>query len=182
MRQDLFDLVDALLKKDEALGLESQRLLQNDHKSYIRNGLTATAGYQRDRYKQIQMRLSELSMNFLKNLNEESGGIWFTLDELNGVPEDVIDTLKKGGAENDGKLWLTFKDPDLFPTLKYATNAETRKRLFIGNENKCNQNAPLLQEIIQLRDEAARILGYDSHAEFMIEDKMAKLPKTVNDF
>ena len=182
MRQDVFDLVDAVLKKNEALDPESRRLLEKDHKSYIRNGLNVPAGPQRDRFKEIKKRLSELSTDFQKNLNEESGGVWFTLDELDGVPGDVLDTLKKGEADNEGKLWLTFKYPDLFPTLKYATNAETRKRLFIDNENKCNQNVPLFRETLLLRDEAARILGYNNHAEFRIEDKMAKLPKTVNDF
>jgi metallopeptidase MepB len=182
MRQDVFDLVDAVLKKKEELDPESQRLLEKDHKGYIRNGLNVPAGSQRDRFKDIKKRLSELSIAFQKNLNEENGGLWFTLEQLEGVPDDVTTTLKKGEGENKGKVWLTFKYPDLFPTLKYAKNAETRKKLFIENENKCNQNVPLFRETILLRDEAARILGYKNHAEFRIEDKMAKLPKTVDDF
>jgi metallopeptidase MepB len=182
MRQDVFDLVDAVLKKKEELDPESQRLLEKDHKGYIRNGLNVPAGPQRDRFKDIKKRLSELSIAFQKNLNEENGGLWFTLEQLEGVPDDVVTTLKKGEGENEGKVWLTFKYPDLFPTLKYAKNAETRKKLFIENENKCNQNVPLFRETILLRDEAARILGYKNHAEFRIEDKMAKLPKTVDDF
>ncbi|KAF2705625.1 zincin [Pleomassaria siparia CBS 279.74] len=182
MRQDVFDLVDAVLKKGEKLEPESLRLLEKDHKGYIRNGLNVPAGPKRDRFKEIKKRLSELSLAFQKNLNEENGGLWFTPKQLDGVPDDVITTLKKGEGENEGKLWLTFKYPDLFPTLKYANNAETRKLLFIENENKCNQNAPLFRETILLRDEAARILGYKNHAEFRIEDKMAKLPKTVDDF
>ncbi|KAF2787398.1 zincin [Melanomma pulvis-pyrius CBS 109.77] len=182
MRQDVFDLVDAVLKKKESLDPESQRLLEKDHKSYIRNGLNVPAGPQRDRFKEIKKRLSELSIAFQKNLNEESGGLWFTIDDLEGVPDDVITTLKKGDGEHEGKVWLTFKYPDLFPTLKYANKAETRKELFIQNENKCNQNVPLFRETVLLRDEAARILGYKNHAEFRIEDKMAKLPKTVDDF
>ena len=181
MRQDLFDLVEAVLKKNELLDPESRRLLEIKHKSYILKGLNLPAGHQQN-LKQINVRLSKLIADFRGNLNEESGGIWFTLNELDGVPGDVIDTLKKGGVENEGKFWLTFKDPHMVPTLKYATNAETRKRLFIGNENKCNQNVPLFREIVLLRDEAARILGYDSHADRMIGGMMAKLPKTVNDF
>jgi len=182
MREDVFKLVDAVLKKGEALDPESQRLLEKDHKSYIRNGLNVPTGPIRDRFKEIKKRLSEISIAFQKNLNEEQGGIWFTKDELDGVPEDVVNGLKKGEGENEGKLWLTFKYPDLFPTLKYATNAETRRRVFVDNENKCNDNVPLFREAILLRDEAARILGYNNHAEFRIEDKMAKLPKTVDDF
>ncbi|KAH9869085.1 hypothetical protein J1614_008162 [Plenodomus biglobosus] len=182
MREDVFNLVDAVLKKGEQLDPESQRLLEKDHKSFIRNGLSLPAGEKRDRFKEIKQRLSQISIAFSKNLNEENGGLWFTPDELDGVPDDVLSGLKKGEGENEGKLWLTFKYPDLFPTLKYATNAETRKTVFVANENKCPENVALFREAILLRDEAARILGYDSHAQFRIEDKMAKTCKTVDDF
>ncbi|KAI8931158.1 hypothetical protein NX059_011511 [Plenodomus lindquistii] len=182
MREDVFNLVDAVLKKGEKLDPESQRLLEKEHKSYIRNGLSLPAGEKRDRFKEIKQRLSQISIAFGKNLNEENGGLWFTPEELDGVPEDVVSGLKKGEGENEGKLWLTFKYPDLFPTLKYATNAETRKTVFVANENKCPENVALFREAILLRDEAARILGYDNHAQFRIEDKMAKTTKTVDDF
>jgi metallopeptidase MepB len=182
MREDVFELVNAVLQKKEPLDPESQRLLEKDHKSYIRNGLNLPAGPKRDRFKEIKQRLSAISIEFQKNLNEEQGGIWFSKAELDGVPEDVVDGLKAGEGDNEGKLWLTFKYPDLFPTLKYATNAATRKRVFVENENKCNDNVPLFREAILLRDEAARLLGYSNHAEFRIEDKMAKTPKTVDDF
>ncbi|KAF2113429.1 thimet oligopeptidase [Lophiotrema nucula] len=181
MREDVFKLIDAVLQRKEELDPESQRLLEKDHKSYIRNGL-GLAGPQRDRFKEIKKRLSEISITFQKNLNEEAGGIWFTPEELHGVPEDLVSSLKKGEGENEGKLWLTFKYPDLFPTQKYATNAQMRQKLFVENENKCNQNVPLFKEAVVLRDEAARLLGYNNHAEFKIEDKMAKTPKTVDDF
>jgi metallopeptidase MepB len=182
MREDVFNLVDAVLKNKENLDPESQRLLEKDHKTFIRNGLSLPAGPKRDRFKEIKQRLSQISIAFQKNLNEENGGLWFTPDELAGVPEDVISNLKKGEGENEGKLWLTFKYPDLFPTLKYATNPQTRKKVFVENENKCNQNVPLFREAILLRDEGARLLGYDNHAQFRIEDKMAKTTKTVDDF
>lgn len=182
MREDIFKLVDAVLKKNESLDPESRRLLEKEHQSFIRNGLGLPAGPQRDRFKEIKKRLSLISIEFGKNLNEEDGGIWFTPEELDGVPEDVVSGLKKGEGENEGKLRLTFKYPDLFPTMKYAKNPETRKQVMIQNENKCNQNVPLFQEAIVLRDEAARLLGYPSHAAFRIEDKMAKTPKTVDDF
>jgi len=178
MREDVFKLVDALSKKGEELDAESQRLLEKEHKSYIRNGLNLPAGPKRDRFKEIKMRLSQLSIEFNKNLNEEKGGIWFTKEELDGVPEDVVDLLKK----EDGRYWLTFKYPDLFPTLKYAKNAATRRKVFVANENKVNQNVPLFREAMLLRDEMARLLGYHTFAEFVIEDKMMKSAKKVDDF
>lgn len=180
MREDVFQLVDAVLKKGESLDPESQRLLEKDHKSYIRNGLNLPKGPKRDRFKEIKLRLSQLGIEFSKNLNEEKGGIWFSKEQLAVVPSDVVDLLKT--REEDGKYFLTFKYPDLFPTLKYATNVETRKKVFVANENKVNQNVPLFREAILLRDEMARLLGYPTYAEFVIEDKMMKSAKKVDDF
>ena len=182
MREDVFRLVDAALKKDEKLEPESRRLLEKEYKDYIRNGLGLPAGPKRDRFKEIKKRLSLISIEFQKNLNEEDGGLWFTRQELDGVPEDVLAGLKKGEGENEGKLRLTFKYPDLFPAMKYAKNGDVRKQVMIANENKCNQNVPLFREAILLRDEAARLLDYPSHAAFRLEDKMAKTPQTVNSF
>lgn len=158
MREDVFHLVDAVYENsglraarekdreaniDDALatsvGLndaESARFLDKERKSYIKNGLGLPVGPPRDRFKEIKKRLSQIQIAFQKNLNEENGGLWFTAEELDGVPEDVLDGLQKGTGENEGKLRLTFKYPDLFPTLKFAKNADTRRKLFVENENK----------------------------------------------
>ncbi|KAI1497240.1 peptidase family M3 [Biscogniauxia marginata] len=186
MREDVYNLVEAAFQaqksKEPGLDPESLRLLEKERKGYVRNGLGLPKGPQRDRFKEIKKRLSQVAIQFQKHLNEENGGLWFTKEELDGVPEDVVEGLEKGTGENEGKVKLSFKYPDLFPTLKFAKNPETRKKLFIANENKCNQNVPLFKETLLLRDEAARLLGYSNHAAFRIEDKMAKLPETVNTF
>ncbi|KAK0636690.1 peptidase family M3-domain-containing protein [Bombardia bombarda] len=181
--QDKDRLIDDALAKTAGLeNAESARLLERERKNYIKNGLGLPEGPQRDRFKEIKKRLSQVQIAFQKNLNEEDGAIFFTPEQLDGVPQDVLDGLEKGTGENEGKLRLSFKYPDLLPTLKFAKNPETRKKLFIENENKCNQNVPLFKEAILLRDEGARLLGYPDHASFRIEDKMAKTPKTVLDF
>lgn len=158
MREDVFRLVDAVyqasglkeakekaednliddkLAKELGLdGAESASLLDKERKSYIKNGLGLATQEQKDRFKEIKKRLSQIQIQFTKNLNEENGGIWFTPEQLDGVPKDVLDGLEKGTGENEGKLKLSFKYPDLFPTLKFAKNPETRKKLFIENENK----------------------------------------------
>jgi metallopeptidase MepB len=184
MREDIFELVSAVFKspgtKAVDVDAESTRLLEKAYKDYIRNGL-ALKGEQRGRFKDIKKELSLLGIDFSKRLNEENGGIWFTLEELNGVPQDVLSGLAKGeiGSENEGKVRLTFKYPDLFPTMKYAVNPETRKKVFLGNENKCNENSVLFKKAIVLRDEKARLLGFRNHAEFILEEKMAKKPEKV---
>jgi metallopeptidase MepB len=140
MREDIFVLVDAAWKKAQegASGLdgESLRLLEKERKSYIRNGLGIEKGEKRDRFKEIKKRLSTIQIEFQKNLNEENGGIWFTKKELEGVPEDVLETFEKGTGEHEGKLRFTFKYPDLFPTLKFALDSSIRQKVFVENENK----------------------------------------------
>ncbi|KAL9053291.1 MAG: hypothetical protein Q9162_004842 [Coniocarpon cinnabarinum] len=183
LREDVFKRVDGALKADQKdLDPESKRLLEKDHKSYVRNGLGIPAGPKRDRFKEIKKRLSDISITFQKRLNEENGALFFTREELDGVPPDLVDNFEPGSGENEGKLRVTFKYPDLFPVSKYAKNADIRQKLFISNENKCNDNAPLFKETIELRDEAARLLGYRNHAAFRIEDKMAKTPEWVDGF
>lgn len=136
MREDIYKLVEAAYQRKEQLDPESQRLLEKERKSYIRNGLGIPEGKERERFKEIKKRLSQISILFSKNLNEEDGGIWFTREQLEGVPEDVLGGLEKGTGENERKIRLTFKYPDLFPTLKSALDAETRKSVFVQNENK----------------------------------------------
>ncbi len=126
MREDVFKLVDAIHKggKGEALDGESKRLLEKEWKGYIRMGLGIEKGPKRDRFKEIKKRLSQIQIEFQKNLNEENGGLWFTRKELEGVPTDVLDGLEKGTDQNDGKLLLSFKYPDLFPHVEVCAGCE----------------------------------------------------------
>lgn len=123
-----------------------------------------------------------MAISFQKALNEENGGLWLTSEHLDGMPRDVVSGLKKGEGENEGKVRLTFKYPDVLPAFDYVKDAEVRKTIFMANKNKCNTNAPLFKEAIVLPDEAARILGYSDHASFHVEDKMAKSTDTVHNF
>ncbi|KAI5289405.1 hypothetical protein KEM55_008824, partial [Ascosphaera atra] len=187
MRQDLFERVKAVVADKEAVAKldgEDQRVLQKEYREFLRNGL-GLQGEERERFKEIKRRLSAIQNAFQKNLTEENGGLWFTREEMDGVPDDVIDGLKVGtkeDGENEGKLFVTFKYPDLFPTLKYATNSETRRKLMVENERKMPANVPLFKEAIVLRDEAARLLGYPNHAAFKVETKMAKTAENVDKF
>ena len=104
MCEDVFKLVDTVLRKKEKLDLESQRLLEKDHKEYIWNSLGLSAGLQRDRFKEIKKRLSQISIIFQKNLNKEKDGDWFIPEQLSDVLEDISSILEKGKGENAGKL------------------------------------------------------------------------------
>ena len=176
--EGLFELVEAVAKKSEFLEPEDQRLLERYRRDYLRNGLGISLE-KRNRFKGIQRQLFKLTSEFEKNLREENAGHWFNLSELAGVSADLISSLDKGTGKNEGKVLSTFSFPHLFGVLKYATNSETRQTYYTASENKCPANIPVFKEIMILRQEAAELLGYASHAAFRIEEKMAKSPETV---
>ncbi|KAG8531712.1 uncharacterized protein KY384_003344 [Bacidia gigantensis] len=182
MREDIFRLIRAVYEKKEQLDPEDTKLIEESYKGYIRQGMGLPAGAKRDRFKEIQLKLGNLTTDFDRNLAEEKGGVWFTPEELKGVPQDVVGSWDKGTGENEGKLKMDFAYPSYFPTVKYAQNAETRHRAYVGNSNKMPNNEGIFLQVVSLRDEAARLLGYPNHATLKIENKMAKKPKIVNDF
>jgi metallopeptidase MepB len=139
MREDVFKVVDAAYatRDSQKLDKESLHILEKARQSYIRNGLRLE-GPKRDRFKEIQEKLSQLQIKGQKNLNEEKGAIWFTPEQLEGVPADDIDVekLEKGTGENEGKVKLSFKYNHFFPLIKYAKDAETRHRYTVAEANK----------------------------------------------
>jgi metallopeptidase MepB len=178
----LFKLVDAAIKKKEMLDPESQQLLENEYQSYIDSGLGIPPGPQRTRFKEITERLAELKVLFLRNLYEEDGGLWLTLENLTNVPDDFRSRLIPGEGTNEVKLYLTFKPPDLVPALEYIDDCEVRKTIFIANENKCRDNEPFFREAVILRDEAARLLAYPDWASYKTSDKIAQNTTFVVNF
>ncbi|KAF3922778.1 Saccharolysin [Arthrobotrys entomopaga] len=182
MREDIFKLVNAVYKKTPSgISPEGKRLLEKLNKDFIRMGLELE-GDKRARFKEIKKELSFLSIDFSKTLNEENGGNWFTEAQLKGVPKDVVDLLKTEEQDGVKKYFLTYKYPDLFPTLKFDVDAAVREKVFVGNENKCPSNLERFDKTIRLRHEKAQLLGHPSHASFVLEEKMAKSPSNVNSF
>lgn len=176
------DLFDAIFKRGDQLDPESQRLLEVYRKGYLVSGLGLPEGPSRIRFDEIQARVIEIITEFQNNLNTNNEVVWLTPKELDGVPKDTISNLEKGTGANNGKLKLLLKGREPSLALRFATNADTRQKIYLAIENKCKENVPLFKEAVVLRDEAARLLGYKSHAHLMIEDAMLKTPEAVNDF
>jgi metallopeptidase MepB len=183
MREDLFRLVDAVFGKKEELDVEDRHYLTKQRQEYIRNGLDLPAGTQRERFKEIKVRLNELSSEFRKNLNEEKGEMWMLPEDLEGMPDDFMSELDKAeDGEHAGKVRIDFENPKSDMIFGQAKKGETRLRYSMATSQECKDNVPIFREVMLLRDEAARLLGYPNHATFRLEAKMAKNPKTVNDF
>ncbi|ATY67372.1 metallopeptidase MepB [Cordyceps militaris] len=186
MREDIFQRVNTVYQNREAAGLDPEALniVEKEHKRYSNNGLLLPAGVARDRFKEIQLELSRLTIEARNNSNSETGGIFFTAEELAGVPETAVNVseLEKGTGENEGKFKVGFKPNVSVPLMEHATRPETRRDYYIAKENKLNINTPLFRQILLLRDEAARLVGYQDHASLKISEKMAKTAENVNSF
>ncbi|KAJ5010523.1 Saccharolysin [Colletotrichum sp. SAR 10_99] len=183
-RQDIFNLIDAVYKhrNNERLDPESIRFLEDEHREYSRNGLGLEPGHSQVRFKQIQNRIIQIEAEFGKNLNEENSCLWLTPAALGGVSQNFVDALEKGAGKNEGKLRVSMADTDVFAVCGFAENPDIRRQVFLANETKCGSNVPLFNELIVLRDEAARMLGYSNHASFQMQNSMAKSPEAVETF
>ncbi|KAH9820636.1 metallopeptidase MepB [Melampsora americana] len=179
-RMDVYKALLAAQKATDVSSLdpESKRLLERLILERTRFGLNLE---EKDRlqFGELKKEISNLAIDFSKNQNEETGKIWFTPAELEGVPEDILSGFTKS---DDGKLAMTFKTPDYVPVIKFAKNPLTRKRAFEGYENRTAMNVPIMDKILALRRKAAHILKKDNWASYVLEPKMAHDVKTVDDF
>ncbi|KAA1469830.1 metallopeptidase MepB [Dentipellis sp. KUC8613] len=185
MRLDVFEAKLAAEKNIKASGrklnAEEQRLVDKMILEGKRAGL-ALPEKERDELKALKKELSQVCLEFSKNFNEENGVVSFTLEELKGVPADVVSGYTKR-TENGKELYdVTHKTPDIFPLFKYAENPETRRRAHESYDDRLAINVPLLDRALELRRKCAALLGYKTWADFVTEVKMIKSGKGVEDF
>ncbi|GAA6017292.1 hypothetical protein JCM11491_000619 [Sporobolomyces phaffii] len=185
MRLDVYEaLLDAERHtRDHQVKLdpEETRLLERMILDRKRSGLGLDKD-KRDALFDLKKRIMRLEIDFSKTCNEEQGFILFTKEELEGVPQEVLDGFEKVEEQGIEKYKMTYKTPDYSPVIKQAINPLTRKRANQGYEAKTEQNAPLLSEIVRLRKEAVALLGYASHSDWVLEVNMNKTPGRVLEF
>eukprot|EP00824_Muranothrix_gubernata_P014549 TRINITY_DN30183_c0_g3_i1.p1 TRINITY_DN30183_c0_g3~~TRINITY_DN30183_c0_g3_i1.p1 ORF type:complete len:773 (+),score=151.99 TRINITY_DN30183_c0_g3_i1:328-2646(+) len=181
MRVDLYKAVQSYASKGEKLEGEDERLLTWMMRDFRRNGL-ALNPEQQQQLKEVKKRVSDLQISFQQNLNEDTTTLTFTTEELEGMPDDFIEALGKSETHENARI-VTLKYPHLYPILMFAKHEETRRRMEFANSSKCmKENIPILEEVLKHRYAMAKMLGYDSWADFTLEIRMAKSPQTVNKF
>lgn len=160
---------------DEKYGVGSVKLCEDIYKGYKRMGFDLPKTKQKE-IKEIIKRLSKLSIDFSKNIDEYRDYILCNKEELRGLPENFIKTLEK----INGKYKITLDYPSIGPFLQYAESREKRKELNDKNYKKGGpQNLKLLSQIVELRDKKAKILGYKNHLDYRVENRMSKSEKAV---
>lgn len=177
-REDLYAALKSYAARGERLSGEDARLLERQLRDFRRAGLELPKE-RRAAVLALRKELVELEARFSRNINEYKDHAAFEPSQLAGLPEDFVARLEREG----GKLKVGLDYPDYFPFMDNARDAGARKIL----EGKFNNrampdNLPILDEVLAKRQEAARLLGYKTHAHFVIETRMAKDPGTVRDF
>lgn len=182
-RSDLYLLLTVAKKTQEKLDPEEEYYLDQKLANMIKNGASLPSNGFRERFKDISLRIDELSSICEKTLRRNTGGMWCSPEELSGLPEGVLRALKPGevNSENNGKVWLGLGRNHLNLCLKYCQNADTRKRAFIGSENKCLESVNAFKELVARRAELAELLNYSCFADYKSQNKMMSLD-AVNDF
>ncbi|KAJ2330066.1 metalloendopeptidase, partial [Coemansia sp. RSA 2681] len=164
-----------------SLDPENCRLVEKMELAFRRHGL-ALDKERREHLGTIRMRLSELAITFNRNINEGDRRAVFTCDELEGLPSDFFEGRATEAVDGKEGFVVTTKYPDIIPIMRLAKREETRERMFVVRNQRCPDNVAIMQETVNLRLEAAQLLGYKSHAEFVLEEKMAKSPTPVLEF
>ncbi|KPK03239.1 MAG: peptidase M3 [Gemmatimonas sp. SG8_28] len=184
--QALFDRIRTVYESDEAKTLrpDQQRLLQLVYDRFARNGATLT-GEDKQRYAEINQRLAELHTQFANNvLADEEGYVTYLTDEqLGGLPESFVRAAAAAAAERgrDGEYAITNTRSSMDPFLTFSDERDLREAIWRtyysrGDNADEHDNNAVIPEILQLRHERVRLLGYENYAAWRLENRMAKTP------
>jgi peptidyl-dipeptidase Dcp len=169
------------------LNPEQKFLLENLYKAFIRNGANLNQQDQ-DTLKVLNKKLSVLSVEFSQNVLAETNKyiMYVNKEDLAGLPESVIsaaaETAKASGQE--GKWAFITQRPSMFPFLTYSPNRNLRRQIYSAYTNRGNNgnefdNNKVLADLVRLRAQRAKLLGYKTHSHIVLEPRMAKVPENV---
>jgi peptidyl-dipeptidase Dcp len=189
---DLFNKVEVIYKQKESLDLnpEQSRLLEKRYKSFSRNGANLP-DEKKEKLREIDKELSTLSLKFGENVLAETNTFEMFLtneSDLAGLPEGAKEAAKTMAEAKGKEGWLITLDyPSYIPFITYADNRELRKKLALafgskGFHGDDFDNQDIVLKIATLRYHRAQLLGYASHADYVLEERMAEAPDTVLSF
>ena len=190
----LFQRVKAVnddVNNKKNLTAEGKTLLEKTYKGFVRNGANLSDP-DKKKLREIDKELSQLSLEFGEHVLKETNSYTIELtdeNDLSGLPDHVIEaaalTAKEMGKE--GSWVFTLQYPSYIPFMTYADNRELREKLNLAFGSKAfkgdeNDNKNVILKKVKLRQERANLLGYKSHADFVLEERMAESPSKVMEF
>ncbi len=188
----LFEKIKKVFDEKEKYNLneEQQMLLNETYKGFVRSGALLNDA-DKEKFKNISIELSKKSLQFGQNVLAETNNYFKHITdekELAGIPEAILEQYREEAKERnlDGFV-VTLQYPSFLPLMTYAENRELRKELALANGKKSFQNNEfdnqnLIKEIISLKQEKAKLLGYENYADYVLEERMAKSPAQVKSF
>lgn len=188
----LFSRIKALFERQDALELsgEQARLLEKTYKDFVRSGANLDADKQ-SRLREINKQLSLLTVRFGQHLLAETNHYELMITEekdLAGLPASLIEaaalSAKSAGKEHGWRF--TLHNSSVMPFLQYADQRHLRQEIYEAYINRCNHNddrdnKAIVTQLAALRAEKATLLGYASHADFILEENMAKTPAKADE-
>lgn len=193
MNADLFARIRTLHDKRDQLQLDSaqMRCLELYYKDFVRSGAMLSEADQA-KLRDINQQLSMLSLRFSENVLNDANAYSLVIDtisDLKGVPDGVVAAAAER-AEREGKpgKWVFgIQKASMIPFLRYCGNRELRKQIYAaycnqGNNDDANDNKDVVRQMTHLRAQRAQLLGYKSHAHYVLEENMAATPEAVDSF
>ena len=191
LNTQLFERIKSVYETDQSyLSPEQKTLLEKEYKAFVRNGALLNEA-KKASLRTIDQELAQLSLQFGERVLDDTNAFSMLLtkeEEVAGLPESTL-AMAKQLAEADGKEgWkFTLDYPSYVPFMTYADNRALRKEMSLafgkrGFQANKNNNEETVLKIVQLRHQRANLLGYPSHAAFVLEERMAKDETTVRAF
>ena len=188
----LFARLKAVYDKRESLDLSTEQmtLLKEDYKSFVRGGALLNED-KKKRLREINEALSTLGPSFMNNASKSAEAFELIIDneaDLSGLPDSAIAAAKLAADEKDmqGKWRFTLDYPSYIPFVQYADNRELREAMWRGFADRAYgddfDNCDNILQIVKLKNERAKLLGYDTHADYVLERRMAETPDAVLGF
>ncbi|MEO0526932.1 MAG: M3 family metallopeptidase [Bacteroidota bacterium] len=192
LNKQLFERVKAVYDEKNSidLSIEQQTLLDKKYKGFSRNGANLPEE-KKTRLREIDAELSKLKLKFGENVLAETNGYELQLtneSDLEGLPQGEKEAAAQMAKSRNKDGWLITLDyPSYIPFMKYAKNRGLRKSLSLafgsrGFKGDSLDNQENVIKIANLRHERAQLLGYDTHAHFVLEERMAETPEKVHEF
>ncbi len=192
LNETLFKRVKSVYDIKESLNLNTEQatLLDKKYKSFSRNGANLPED-KKLKLREIDKKLSQLKLKFGENILAETNKFEMLITnqyDLSGLPEGTVEAAKQLAESKNKEGWLfTLDYPSYIPFMTYADNRVLRKKLAIASGKKAFHNDALdnqenVLNIAKLRFERAQLLGYKTHAHFVLEERMAKTPEKVESF
>ncbi len=192
LNETLFARVSQVFESKNSLDLDAEQsmLLDKQYKGFVRNGAHLKEE-KKNKLRAIDTELSKLTLTFGEHVLAETNAYELHItsaDDLAGLTEDFIEASAATAKERGKEGWMVTLDyPSYIPFMKYAENRELRKKLSLafgakGFQENDNNNEETVLKIVQLRHSRAQLLGYESHAHFVLEERMAQSPEKVTSF